>query len=818
MQHTHTLLAIFAAAFFMPAMAQPSQGSISGTVTDTQQKPVASASVFLLRLPDSARLANAVTDSAGVFIFQSVSAGQYTLKVSATGYKESVTTLKHETGTGLTEAQIPALQPAIAELGNVIVTGRRPPIEVMADKTVVNVEATLSNTGATALEVLEKSPGVTLNRDGNISLRGKPNPLVMIDGKPTYLSTADLISLLNTMSASQLDQIELMTNPPAKYDAAGNAGVINIKTKKNRQKGFNGSASAAYNQGRYASGNGSLNLNYRNGKFNVFGNYNYNRTNGFGDLTINRAYLGNDGLSVVRNFEQPTYMRQQGHNNTGKLGVDYYLDKKTTVGMVVGGFISPRDFNAVSTGYWKDADMVTDSSTKTISDNSNRWQNGNVNINLRHQVDKTSELTADLDYVRYDMENHQLFTNENADQNGNLMNSDQIRGELPSHINIFSAKADYTKSFENNLKTEAGFKTSYVNTGNLAIYDVRALPNGNWTPDYEISNHFTYEENIHALYGNVKGENGKWQWQAGLRLEHTRYDGYQAGNPVKDDSAFRNNYTSLFPTGFLSYKVDSFNTFTLNAGRRIQRPAYQQLNPFKFFINEYTYQEGNPYLQPEFTGNFELSHSYKGKINTTIGYANTKQAFSQIFRPEGEITILTEGNLGRRQNANLTLNVNQEITKWWNLSFTATANYLVIEGNNYGQTIESKAFNGNGNINNQFKFNKGWSAEISGFYNTKSKDGQFIVQGFGQASAGIGKQVLKNKGTIRLNARDIFWTQKIDGQIKYGNVRESFYQYRDSRVVTLSLQYRFGKPMKDAEKKRGGNGGATEEQNRVRVG
>lgn len=818
MSFTHFLKFVLAAAISLPAIAQPSDGSITGKVTDAGQKPVAAASVFLFRLPDSLKMANTITDSTGVFLFEGISSGKYTLLVSATGFKEASATLTYQTGQGKTEAAIPALEPVTAELNNVTVTGRRPPIEVFADKTVVNVEATLSNTGATALEVLEKSPGVTLDRDGNMRLRGKANPLVLIDGKPTYLAPAELVSLLNSMNASQLDQIELMTNPPAKYDAAGNGGVINIKTKKNRQKGFNGSASAAYNQARYASGNGSLNLNYRNGKFNVFGNYNYNRNNGFSSLTINRAYLANDGVTTLRNFEQPTHMRQQGNNNTVKLGVDYFLNNKTTLGIVAGGFNSPRSFDGVSTGYWKDADMVTDSSTTTFSDNHNRWKNGTFNFNIRHQFDKTSELTADFDYVRYNMESQQLFTNENHDQNGHLVYSDQIRGDLPSNINIFSAKADYSRSLKGGLKTEAGFKTSRVNTDNLAGYDVRVLPNGNWTPDYNISNHFTYEENIQAVYGNIKGESKKWQWQAGLRLEHTSYDGYQAGNPAKDDSSFTNSYTSLFPTGFLSYKADSANSFTLSAGRRIQRPAYQQLNPFKFFINEFTYQEGNPYLQPEFTANVELNHSYKGKINTTLGYANTRQAFSQIFRPEGEITILTEGNLGRRQNASLTLNINQQFTKWWNFSVTGTLNYLVVDGNNYGQNIKSEAFNGNANINNQFKFGKGWSAELSGFYNTKAEDGQFIIQGFGQASAGIGKQVLKNKGTIKLNARDIFWSQKIDGQIKYGNVREHFYQYRDSRVISLSLQYRFGKPMKDAGKRKSNNGGATEEQQRVRIG
>jgi hypothetical protein len=240
------------------------------------------------------------------------------------------------------------------------------------------------------------------------------------------------------------------------------------------------------------------------------------------------------------------------------------------------------------------------------------------------------------------------------------------------------------------------------------------------------------------------------------------------------------------------------------------------LNPFIFFINKYTYQVGNPYLQPEFTANIELTHSYKGKINTTIGYAKTTQRFSQVFRPDGGTTVVSEANIGTRQVANLTLNINHRIAKWWNMSFTGTANYIIVDGQNFGEKIESENLNGNFNMNNQFTFKKGWSGELSGNYNTKSEDGQFKIEDFGQLSAGIGKQVLKNKGTIRLNARDIFWTQKIDGRIKYGNVRENFFQFRDSRQITLSLQYRFGKPAKDGERKRNG-GSASEEQRRVGV-
>ncbi|MCU0387133.1 MAG: TonB-dependent receptor [Chitinophagaceae bacterium] len=818
MKHTGTLLLIV--AFTLKSWvvsSQPSGSGIAGRITDVSQKAVAFATVSLLKASDSTWLRSSLSDSLGSFAFEAVPKGTYLLKVSAVGYKEHFSDpISIETSTNIIMADIKGLSFKGDELANVTIVGRRPPVEVHADKTVVNVEATLSNTGATALEVLEKSPGVMLDRDGNISLRGKPNPLVMIDGKPTYLSPADLVNLLNTMNANQLDQIELMTNPPAKYDAAGNAGVINIKTKKNKQRGFNGTANATYNQGRYASGNGSVNLNYRNGKFNVFGNYNYNLHNGFGDLTINRYYLGNDGTSIERNFEQPSYMRSKGDNNTVKLGIDYYLNPKTTIGITAGAFISPRDFKSKTIGYWSDADFVTDSSTQTISDNSNLWKNQNLNINLRHQFDKQTELTADLDYIRYDMVNNQLFTNSNFDEDNHITQADQIRGYLPAEINIWSAKADYAKSFQNSLKMEAGAKTSLVKTDNLASYENKLLPNGEWEPDYNISNHFFYEERIAAAYGNLKGTWKKFDWQAGLRLEHTDYEGYQAGNAVKPDSSFRNNYTSLFPTAFISYKVDSVNTLTVSTGRRINRPAYQQLNPFKFFINKYTYQEGNPYLQPEFTANIELTHSYKGIINTTIGYANTTQRFSQVFRPDGGTTVVSEANIGTRKVANLTLNINHQFAKWWNLSFTGTANYMVVDGENFGEKIESENLNGNFNINNQFKFNKGWSAELSGFYNTKSEDGQFKIEDFGQLSAGIGKQVLKGKGSIRLNARDIFWTQKIDGRIKYGNVRENFFQFRDSRQITLSVQYRFGKPAKDGERRRN-NGGASDEQRRVGV-
>jgi hypothetical protein len=240
------------------------------------------------------------------------------------------------------------------------------------------------------------------------------------------------------------------------------------------------------------------------------------------------------------------------------------------------------------------------------------------------------------------------------------------------------------------------------------------------------------------------------------------------------------------------------------------------LNPFMFFINQYTYQEGNPFLLPEFTWNVELGHTFKNWLTTTFGYAYTDQRFSQVFRTQGEVTILTFGNVGTRQNISLSVNAQLKPTKWWSANVQLTGAHATVNGTWMDQQIDTKAFNAQVNINNQFKFKKGWSAELSGFYNSKSVDGQFTIQPFGQVAAGVSKNILKDKGSVRFNVRDIFFTQIIDGEIKYQNVLEHFRQSRDSRVANISFTYRFGKTFKDNARKKNG-GSATEEQQRVGV-
>jgi hypothetical protein len=363
-----------------------------------------------------------------------------------------------------------------------------------------------------------------------------------------------------------------------------------------------------------------------------------------------------------------------------------------------------------------------------------------------------------------------------------------------------SGKADYTQTFKSGFKLDAGWKSSLVKTDNEANYYNHI--NGDWVADYDKTNHFIYEENINAGYLNGQKKMGKFNTQLGLRFENTNYTGNQLGNPVKADSTFSRSYNSLFPTAYITYEKDSSNTFSINVGRRINRPAYQQLNPFLFFINQYTYQEGNPYLQPEFTWNIELGHVYKNWLTTTLGYSYTDQVFSQIFRTEGEVTILTMGNLQNRKNLSLAINAQlKPVKKWWSMNVQLTTAYTQVNGMSLDDVIDTKAFNGQINVNNQFKFTKGWSAELSGFYNSKNQDGQFTIQAFSQVTAGVSKTILKEKGTLKFNIRDIFYGQVIDGRIDYQNVVEHFRQSRDSRVANLAFTYRFGKTFSETAKK-----------------
>ncbi len=795
-------------------MAQtPAQKEVRGLVM--AQKPVEAATVSLLSAKDSSLVKTAITDNAGKFDIPLTKTGHYLVSINAIGYAVYYSTAFDITETNpvftLATAQLTAQG---QQLGTVVVTNKKPLIELKIDRTVVNVDASPTNVGLSALDVLEKSPGITVDKDGNVSLRGKAGVMILIDGKPTYLSGTDLANYLKNLSSSNLDQIEIMTNPPAKYDAAGNAGVINIKTKKTKVKGLNGSVTLGGGQGVYPKANESFNINYRTGIVNIFGNYSYGYYKGLQDLRLVRNFRDDATYALESTYKSHTAMVRNNQNHNFKAGADFYVNKKTTLGFVVNGYTSPSKNNSHNTTDIYDANGVMQNETLAPSTINEKWNNISTNVNFKHTFDTTgTELTADADYVKYTSSSNQLFNNLFYDSKGAKVQPDEIlRGTLPGSIAIYSVKSDFTHPLKGGAKLEAGFKTSYVKTDNNAQYDT--LANNNWVVDAHRTNHFVYTENINAAYVNLSKQlTKKWSAQLGLRAENTNAH----GNQLTTGQTFDRHYTQLFPTAYIGYTPSDKNQFSLSYGRRINRPDYGDLNPFYYFLDKYTYQVGNPYLRPQFSHNIDLTYSFKGMLNTTLSYSTTNDIIQQILEQvdSTHTSFVTTGNIAKLNSLALSENASIPVTKWWRTNIYAQLTYSQYKGFiNLGNVdVSATAFMAN--ISNQFTFKKGWSAELSGFYRGRTLEGIVVSNPMQVINFAVAKNVLKDKGVIRVNFRDPFNLQHFSGYSKYQNVDLTINNHWDNRHFDISFTYRFSKGQALQHRD---HSGAGDEQSRVKGG
>lgn len=812
-----TLLTI-AITFSFISQAQIKNGRISGHVIDGNTKTIESATITLLRAKDSSVAKLSVANKEGGFVFENITEGKYLVSISAVGHNKGFSeTFEITAANPSITLKTVELIPVAKNLGDVTVTGKKPLIEQKIDRTVVNVEAAVTNVGTTALEVLEKSPGISVDKDGNISLKGKQGVKIYIDGRPTYLGGTDLANYLRSLSSNQLDQIEIMTNPPAKYDAAGNSGIINIKTKKSNQVGYNGSISSAYSQGRYPKFNESFNFNYRKNKVNFFTTLGYNNRKNFQELKIQRKFIEPATKIVKSNFDQLSKMRDNGKSYNGKIGLDYFASKKTTLGVVFTGFYNPGTFGNRSNVMIADPNNVLQSRTLANTNNIRKWKNFSTNLNFRHVFDSSGkELTADLDYLTYSSRNIQDLENAYFDTYGMpTVKADTLYGNLPQDINIYTARVDYTHPLKKGAKLEAGAKSGFVKTNNNAIYD--SLNYGVRVRDIGRSNHFIYDENVNAAYVNYsKPFTKKLFGQFGVRVENTN----AKGNQITTGEKFDRHYTQVFPTAFFQFKANAKNSLGLNYGRRINRPDYEDLNPFILFLDRYTFEQGNPNLQPQFSHNIELSHTYKGFLTTTLNYTRTTDIINDVLEQNTDKneTFVKKQNIAKQEQFGISISAGGQIKKWWSGNIYANVYNNLFEGIVNGDQVKLRATTGQFNMSNQFKFDKTWGAELSGFYRTGFIEGVFRIKGIGMMNMGISKQVLKGKGSLRFNVRDVLYSQKIKGDIKYSNIDASFQQVRDSRQATLGFTYRFSKGKINSNGQKRKTGGAGDEQNRVKTG
>ena len=682
------------------------------------------------------------------------------------------------------------------------------------DRVVVNVDALISNAGTSALEVLEKSPGIQVDQNGTISLKGKSNVAIFIDDKPTYLSGEDLQNYLKSLPSSSLEQIEIMTNPPARYDAAGNGGVINIRTKKGTTRGLNGGFTVAINQGKMTRSPNSFNLNLRDGKMNYFTNLSYSYNHSFTDLDINRRYKNEDGTTKSF-FNQNSFFDRKGNAGNLKIGADYYQTKSTTWGVVLTGLGRKSTQENNNTSKLLNPSSILDSTITARNIDKIKFYNGGINLNYRHQFDTAGHgITADADYLIFNNQTDQNYYNSSFFANGGLKLQDILTGDLPSRINIYALKTDYTLPLSNAWKMDAGLKMSFTKTDNTADYAYTIA--GITKPDYDKSNHFIFDERISAAYLNFSKEMKHLSVQIGLRAEDTRSNGNQLGNLIKPDSTFKRSYAGLFPTFYLQYKIDTANKHQLgfNYGRRIDRPYYQDLNPFISPLDKFTFYVGNPFLKPSYVQSLELSYTYKNKYTLTSSYSNSKDEVNETIEITNGMYYSRPANLGRQIVKSISFNGSFDPLKWLNINVYSELTNIAVKSDFYTGALNTSGTFSFSNANARITLGKGWDAELSGNYRNRMYSAQFILGEIWSANTAVQKK-LSPASTLKLSFNDIFYTSIRTGTINnLAQTEANWINRSDTRNAVLSYSYRFGKAFSSTPKR--SESGANEEKNRVK--
>jgi iron complex outermembrane recepter protein len=790
---------------------------ISGTVVDDNKKALPFANVSLLKAKDSSLVRSALTDSLGQFEFDKLKKNNYLISASFVGFKPffSASTAVDSQNIALSSVNMTPL----SNLKEVTITSKKPFIERKIDRVVVNPDALISNAGTTAFEVLEKSPGVFVDLKNGINLRGKSKVAIFVDDKPSYLTADNLANFLRGIPSSNIDVVEIMTNPPAKYDAGGGGGVINIRLKKNTAKGFNGTVLIALAQGTYGRTNDVFSFNYRLNKINLFStiSYNFNLVNQF--LTIQRNYFQQDGTLKSGFIQNSTIHKARDLFNL-KVGMDYYMSKKTTIGFVLSSFYSDQLTTTPNFSTIKNPLGTADSTIQSYSKLDDMWANASLNVNYTYKIGKTQgEISANADYIFYDLQTKSSLQNSIYLPSGALKNQDEIVGNLPGSFEIKAAKFDYSKPLKTGGTFEAGLKTSITKTNNVAKWankiDKIEVPN------YDLTNSFLYEENINAAYVNVnksfKTGIKKWAVQAGLRYENTITSGLQSGNPTKRDSSFKNDYNRLFPTIYVSYKMDTSDKHLLvfSAGKRIERPSYQSLNPFVLPLDKFTSFSGNPFLKPAFTYTAELAHTYKNVFTTTLSYSYEVDNITDVV--ENKTVFFTRvGNVGTKIIKGISFDATLTPSKkWWTIQAHSDILNVKSSGPIFDQYLNSEGTNWTISGTNLFKINKLWNAELGGFYNSSSTFAQYVLVPTWSVRAGIQTKILKDKATLKFVLNDIFYRLRPGGVITALSNSTARYDSRaDSRYAVLTFTYRFsqGQNLKIRP-----SGGAETEQKRVKV-
>ncbi|WP_294291342.1 TonB-dependent receptor [uncultured Chryseobacterium sp.] len=753
-----------------------SQTVVKGTVKDTDGQPLDAVTVILLK--DNKQVASAFSDL-GNFSVRYPEAGSYRVTATLSGYQPLEMTVQLPQ-----ENLVLTLKKSEHLIQEVTVTRKKPLIERKIDRVSFNVENSIIASGGSAWEALTKAPGVQVSSNNAVSANRK-NVRIYMDGKPLQLSGDDLAAYLQGMPSDQVAQIEIFSNPPARFDAEG-ASVINIITKKAKKQGFNVSLNGGVTQGTYTGYTGNMTFNYRKNRWNLYGNYGFTHRKTIQDHNTfinygSSLWTGNN--RSVSNSDTHAY----------RVGVDYQVSDHQVLGFLITGSNRKGGSEGHTITRITSPAMKLDSLLNTDNYGSSFGNQYAYNLNYNLKLDSSrSSLNVDLDYSPFRNANRSFTDNISLLPDGS-QTSDFFHIYTPSSqdISIVSGKADYNFKVGENLEVSSGIK--YSSTRSINIFNYFNRDGSVLTAVEENRNHFTYRENVASAYASVSGSLGSWTFQGGLRGEYTRTSGYQQTLNLLNER----NYFKLFPTVFLQYKPNDRREFQLNYAYRIQRPEYNRLNPAKRFSSPYSVYVGNPALQPAFVHSVEAGYTYKQKYNLTAYYTSTRDVFTNIDVQDNETKRYygTQANLGLSTMAGLRLSAQVKPASWWEVNIIADG-YRQREKSAYlSGSYDYHMISFSGSVNQSFSLDKasGLKAEINGTYNSAGIQGVYRARANSFIDLGVKMNVLKKAGTLSLSVTDVFNKNNNQVSINFQDQQSRFFYQRESRFVTLSLLYRLGK-------------------------
>jgi hypothetical protein len=772
-------------------MSQAGAGILTGKITDKNNEPIFWANVTIKSQNDSISYNVDLTDSA-TFEFNELPDGVYNVQVSAEGYEPySSPSFKLSTYLHMHSIQLKEQADLMDE---VVVAARKNAVDIGAGKTVLNLDQSITGAGSSIFEVLKTAPNVSVDMNDRIIIKGNQTAAIFIDGKPALVSGEDLANLLKSMPADAVDKLEIITHAGASQDAATAGGVINIKTKRGKYQGWNGNAVVNFGQGKYEKYGAGFNLNYKKDRFSLYSNYAYSFKYFYNHLVLDRSFLSTDASDYGRQlfkYNQDNFALYDINNHMVTLGGDYKLTEATSIGFGANFNSNMMHPSINSSSEALDGNNKVLYQYATKGRHKNNMSNYGYNANFSHQFnDAGQSITMDVDYARFDSQTDQMFaTHYTPVDKAIVMDDYLLRSDMSGYTDIAAIKADYMQPFGGKHRLALGVKLSKaVSDNNPQFFEWK---NNEYELDSKRSNHFIYNEYIYAAYASTNINHNKWKHDIGLRWEYTQALWEQKAYQSK----FKNAYHNLFPSVSSEYSITDKHQMALQLSRTIERPNYQQLNPFKYFVDKTTYREGNPYLQPSYYNSLQLTHIFNHNFRSTLGYGVSKNYIAGIMQPsevEDSVTVQTSRNLDKMTYVGFTGTYTPRFKKWWYNNTSVEIYQARYTGNLANTPINAGRPTFNVTMSNQFLLPKGFTAELGGQYRHKELYTYLDLRESWALNVGVQKNVLKDRATIKLNIQDIFHRSYPRATTTYAGYLEHFTAERETRIANISFSYRFG--------------------------